>query len=104
MTWLASMRQALSVAAPSTTRIDKSTTQSTLGDCYIVQGDNPTARQEKIDMYHVAILANLKKNAPQTHLQRPDAWADLDSDKTIEGIAQALREGGHKATFLEANV
>src|SRR6266568_7561311 len=55
-------------------------------------------------MYHVAILANLKKNAPKLAVQRPDAWADLDSESTIEGIAQALREGGHRVTFLEANV
>src|SRR5437764_13132105 len=66
-----------------------------------------TVRQpnkRRLTMYHVAILANLKKNAPKTGQHRPDAWADLDSEATIEGIAQALREGGHKATFLEANV
>ncbi|MCC7452475.1 MAG: hypothetical protein IT324_34055 [Anaerolineae bacterium] len=55
-------------------------------------------------MYHVAILANLKKNAPRTPDQPPDAWADLDSEHTIDAIAAALREGGHRATFLEANV
>src|SRR5262245_23753799 len=55
-------------------------------------------------MYHVAILANLKKNAPRQPDQPPDAWADLDSEHTIEAIAAALREGGHRTTFLEANV
>src|SRR5215475_8542375 len=55
-------------------------------------------------MYHVAILANLKKNAPKVPGQPPDAWADLDSEKTIDSLANALREGGHEVTFLEANV
>ncbi len=55
-------------------------------------------------MYHVAILANLKKNAPKRPDQPADAWADLDSEHTIEAIAAALREGGHRATFLEASV
>src|SRR4051812_45393070 len=55
-------------------------------------------------MYHVAILANLKKNAPRQSDQPVDAWADLDSEHTIDAIAAALREGGHRATFLEANV
>jgi D-alanine-D-alanine ligase len=56
-------------------------------------------------MYHVAILANLKKNAPQLPDQPPDAWADLDSEKTIESLSEALRQGGgHRVTFLEANV
>ncbi len=55
-------------------------------------------------MYHVVILANLKKNAPHEPGQPPDAWADLDSEHTIEAISEALRQGGHRATFLEANV
>jgi D-alanine-D-alanine ligase len=55
-------------------------------------------------MYHVAILANLKKNAPKRADQPEDAWADLDSEHTIEAIAAALREGGHRVTFLEASV
>jgi len=34
----------------------------------------------------------------------PDAWADLDSEHTVEAICEALREEGHRASFLEANV
>src|SRR5258708_1171684 len=55
-------------------------------------------------MLHVAILANLKKNAPLLPGQPPDAWADLDSERTIDALADSLRRAGHRATFLEANV
>jgi D-alanine-D-alanine ligase len=55
-------------------------------------------------MYHVAILANLKKNAPHLPGQPPDAWADLDSEHTVEAISEALQAGGHRVTFMEANV
>ena len=41
-------------------------------------------------MYHVAILANLKKNAPKLPDQPPDAWADLDSDTDAPDCAAAL--------------
>ncbi len=54
--------------------------------------------------YHVAILANLKKNAPQLPNQPPDAWADLDSEKTINALSEALRAGGHDPVFYEASV
>src|SRR5436305_1227301 len=54
--------------------------------------------------YHVAILANLKKNAPRLANQPPDAWADLDAEHTIESLAEAMRQAGHRVTFLEANV
>ena len=55
-------------------------------------------------MYHVAILANLKKNAPQHPDFAADHWADLDSEHTIEALAEVLRQSGHRTTFLEANV
>ncbi len=54
--------------------------------------------------YHVAILANLKKNAPKLPNQPPDVWADLDAEHTIDALADALRHAGHRVTFLEANV
>ncbi|HLY28595.1 MAG TPA: hypothetical protein VKQ72_19770 [Aggregatilineales bacterium] len=54
--------------------------------------------------YNVAILANLKKNAPHLPNQPPDAWADLDSEKTIDALAGAIRAGGHNPVFYEANV
>lgn len=53
---------------------------------------------------HVALLANLQKNAPTWPGMSPDQWDDLDSEKTIEDIMAALRSGGHQATFLEGDV
>jgi D-alanine-D-alanine ligase len=32
-----------------------------------------------------------------------DYWADLDSEHTVEAIADALRQGGHRVTFLEGD-
>ena len=53
--------------------------------------------------YHVAILANLKQNAPHREGLPPDAWADLDSERTIDGLRAALEAAGHRVTFLEAD-
>ncbi len=53
--------------------------------------------------YHIAILANLKQNAPHRDGQPADAWADLDSDRTIDGVRRVLEARGHRVTFLEAD-
>jgi D-alanine-D-alanine ligase len=53
---------------------------------------------------HVALLANLKKNAPTWAGLSPDRWDDLDSEETIANISRALESGGHKVTFLEGNI
>ncbi|HEX6384087.1 MAG TPA: hypothetical protein VF177_05400 [Anaerolineae bacterium] len=53
---------------------------------------------------HVALLANLQKNAPTWPGMSPDQWDDLDSEKTIQAIMAALEAGGHKVTFLEGDV
>ncbi len=53
---------------------------------------------------HVALLANLKKNAPTWPGMIPDQWDDLDSQETIEAIMAALRAGGHRVTFLEGDI
>lgn len=53
---------------------------------------------------HVALLANLKKNAPTWPGMSPDHWDDLDSEETIEGISQAIAARGHRVTFLEGDV
>lgn len=53
---------------------------------------------------HVALLANLKTNAPSRPDIAPDRWDDLDTEETVEAIAAALRAGGHKTTFLEGNL
>ncbi len=53
---------------------------------------------------HVALLANLKKNAPTWPGMSPDHWDDLDSEKTIQAITAAIESGGHRVTFLEGDV
>jgi D-alanine-D-alanine ligase len=52
---------------------------------------------------HVALLANLKANAPRLPRMPDDYWADLDSEHTIEAIAAALRQRGRRVTFLEGD-
>lgn len=53
---------------------------------------------------HVALLANLKKNAPTWEGMQPDRWDDLDSEETIEAITAALQASGHEVTFLEGDL
>lgn len=53
--------------------------------------------------FKVALLANLKKNAPKIDGMPSDQWADLDSEKTIESLVEAIRAGGHTCEFLEGN-
>jgi D-alanine-D-alanine ligase len=52
---------------------------------------------------HVALLANLKKNAPTWLGMSPDHWDDLDSEETIQAISTALEGAGHKVIFLEGD-
>ncbi|MBI3760850.1 MAG: hypothetical protein HY260_03180 [Chloroflexi bacterium] len=52
----------------------------------------------------VAVLANLKKNAPKLPGQPDDQWDDLDSESTVEALCQALRQSGHEAWFVEGDV
>jgi D-alanine-D-alanine ligase len=56
-----------------------------------------------MDPYHVALLANLKRNAPILPGMPDDYWADLDSEHTIEAISDAIRGRGHRVTFLEGD-
>ncbi len=53
---------------------------------------------------NIAVLANLKKNAPHYAGMPSDAWDDLDSDITINAISSALAAAGHRTTFLEGNL
>jgi D-alanine-D-alanine ligase len=53
---------------------------------------------------NVAVLANLKRNAPRYEGMPADAWDDLDSDITVDSLVAALQAGGHRATFLEGNL
>ena len=52
----------------------------------------------------VAVLANLKTNAPHWDGMPPDQWDDLDSEKSTNGIVHALQRAGHEAAFFEASV
>jgi D-alanine-D-alanine ligase len=53
---------------------------------------------------NVAVLANLKRNAPAHEEMPEDAWDDLDSDVTVNAIVAALESAGHRATFLEGDL
>jgi D-alanine-D-alanine ligase len=54
--------------------------------------------------FNVAVLANLKRNAPHREELPDDAWDDLDSDVTVNAIVAALESAGHRATFLEGDL
>jgi D-alanine-D-alanine ligase len=53
--------------------------------------------------FRVALLANLKTNAPHFEDMPEDQWADLDSEKTVNSLVEAIRSGGHTCEFLEGN-
>jgi D-alanine-D-alanine ligase len=52
----------------------------------------------------VAVLANLRINAPTYPGMPEDRWHDLDSEKTPHAIAEVLRRAGHEAEFFEASI
>lgn len=54
--------------------------------------------------FRVALLANLKTNAPHWEGMPPDQWDDLDSEKTIQALLEAIRAGGHICEFLEGDI
>lgn len=51
----------------------------------------------------IALLANLKKNAPHFAGMADDHWDDLDSEGTIEAIRAAIVAGGHSCVFYEGD-
>jgi D-alanine-D-alanine ligase len=53
--------------------------------------------------FKVALLANLKKNAPKFEGMPADQWDDLDSEKTVNALVDAVRSGGHACEFLEGD-
>lgn len=61
-------------------------------------------RKNKMKKFRVAVLANLKKNAPLVYGKKSDIWMELDSESTISSIIKALEDEGHKATFFEGNI
>jgi D-alanine-D-alanine ligase len=54
--------------------------------------------------FKVALLANLKVNAPKFDGMTEDQWDDLDSEKTVNALVDAIRAGGHVCEFLEGDV
>jgi D-alanine-D-alanine ligase len=52
---------------------------------------------------HIALIANLKKNAPTWTGMSADYWDDLDSQETIAAISAALESAGHQVTFMEGD-
>jgi D-alanine-D-alanine ligase len=51
----------------------------------------------------VAVLANLKKNAPKFPGMADDHWDDLDAEATIAALVSAIEAGGHQCVFHEGN-
>jgi D-alanine-D-alanine ligase len=54
--------------------------------------------------FEVAVIGNLRRNAPHREGEPEDAWGDLDSESTMLALAEALEVGGHKAYFLEGDM
>jgi D-alanine-D-alanine ligase len=54
--------------------------------------------------FRVALLANLKVNAPHFPGMASDQWDDLDSEKTVKALVDAICAGGHTCEFLEGDV
>jgi D-alanine-D-alanine ligase len=54
--------------------------------------------------FRVALLANLKINAPHFDGMAQDQWDDLDSEKTANALVEAIRAGGHICEFFEGNL
>jgi len=54
--------------------------------------------------FRVALLANLKANAPKFEGMPEDQWDDLDSEKTINALVEAIRAGGNTCEFLEGDI
>lgn len=54
--------------------------------------------------FKVALLANLKVNAPKFEGMAEDQWDDLDSERTINALVDAIKAGGHLCEFLEGDI
>ncbi|MBN2050036.1 MAG: hypothetical protein JW760_06280 [Spirochaetales bacterium] len=52
----------------------------------------------------IAVLANLKVNAPTEIGHDSHIWDDLDGQETINALTGALNRNGHQAEFFEANL
>jgi D-alanine-D-alanine ligase len=54
--------------------------------------------------FRVALLANLKVNAPKFEGMPEDQWDDLDSEHTINTLVTAIRAGGNTCEFFEGDI
>jgi D-alanine-D-alanine ligase len=54
--------------------------------------------------FRVAVLANLKSNAPRFEGMSEDQWDDLDSEHTVESLVDAIQSAGHVCEFLEGDL
>jgi len=54
--------------------------------------------------FRVALLANLKVNAPKFEGMPEDQWDDLDSEKTVTALVNAIRAGGNTCEFIEGDI
>ena len=54
--------------------------------------------------FRVAVLANLKVNAPIIEGMSKDHWADLDSELTVQSLVDAISSAGHTCEFLEGDL
>jgi len=54
--------------------------------------------------FRVALLANIKANAPYLDGMPDDQWDDLDTEKTVNALIEAVKAGGHKCEFLEGDI
>ena len=52
----------------------------------------------------IAVLANLKTNAPKYEGMPADRWDDLDSPRTTDAIVSVLQRMGHESAFFEASI
>jgi D-alanine-D-alanine ligase len=64
-----------------------------------------TGRNGQAASLRIALLVNLARNAPPVHRDNtpPDILAELDSEKSAEAYAKALREAGHNVLLREGN-
>lgn len=52
----------------------------------------------------VAVLANLKEDAPLSPEDPPGRWDDLDDQETVNMILESLRSLGHEAKYFPAEI
>jgi D-alanine-D-alanine ligase len=51
----------------------------------------------------IALLENIRENAPPCEPLLPDSWAELSTLEDLQPVLDALRRGGHVAEFFEGD-